>query len=156
MKRKNLKYYVITAVVGGVIGSSMFIGNAYIDYTCRDYNTIDPVMSTEKVVRTISESSEIQEWQFDKNYKLGVNKHGELIFINRDNALSQIRKDCSKFWARMSREFHLLPISKMSWHGYDLYDWQIENKKGIPERESWYAIRFLEIYAHSFPTDARP
>lgn len=83
-------------------------------------------------------------------YEIGKNKEGKPVFVNPDAAFKQIVVDYKEGFQAIQEEYHLFPITKLTWRGYGYYGWQLTHEDEVIIDQGYEISRFFEIYKNSF------
>lgn len=82
-------------------------------------------------------------------YEIGFNSDDMPVFIDKEHALEQLKKDCNNGLAVVKNEFKLHNLSKFYWRTYATYSLQTTNNQEYKDEIDKIGF-FITIYENSF------
>ena len=83
-------------------------------------------------------------------FAIGADENGWAVFKNPAKALHALRTHYGKGIRAIQREFHLLPLTPLTYHSYGMYGWQLSEGTKEEMQQAEFVSGFVDIYENSF------
>lgn len=147
MIKKHKKNYIIITLIILVFSIFFFINQ--INKPKYPY-TQEYIIGNEGIKGEVNISSFLVK---NKNYEIGANKYGYVVFKDPKKALKQLKKDYKDGIKLIQKEFNLLPLNRFNFKYYGTYGVQVTTGSAKEQQEARKVSAFMDIYENSFSGD---